>query len=187
MLHEYHITQAAKDEHIHQILALQQINLARSLPQSEVESEGFVTCEHDFALLLKMNYPDGHVIAVANKRVVGYCLVMAPNWRNEVEVIRSMFEKIESADWKGRPISSKDYVVMGQVCISKEFRRKGVFRAMYQHFREVLHSKYQYCITEVATSNTRSLEAHTAVGFQNLLSYAAPDGKSWELIIWDWQ
>ena len=75
---------------------------------------------------------------------------------------------------------------MGQVCIDKQHRRKGLFKKMYDHFREQLSPHYKYCITEVATSNVRSLQAHEAVGFKNLLSYKADDGKDWELIVWDW-
>ena len=182
----YTITQASTDQHILDILALQRKNVKQVLTTGDIEVEGFVTCEHDFALLKKMNQPDGHIIALSDEIVVGYCLVMSPLWRDEVEVIRSMFDTIEKSSWNGQAILPEDYVVMGQVCIDKSFRRRGVFRAMYQHYKETLSGKFQYCITEVATSNHRSLNAHAAIGFENLLSYIAPDQKSWELIIWDW-
>ena len=186
MQDSYTVTQASKDQHIHDILRLQPPNVKQVLSSNEIDVEGFVTCEHDFELLNKMNQPDGHIIAVADDTVVGYCLVMSPIWRNEVEVIQAMFDAIEKMSWHGRPILPEDYVVMGQVCIDKSFRKRGVFRSMYQYYKEVLSSKFKYCITEVATSNHRSLNAHSAIGFENLLSYVAPDQKSWELILWDW-
>ena len=187
MTADYIITQSFDEKYIYQILDLQRRNLKVALTKSEVAAEGFVTCEHDFELLQKMNQPDAHIIALSDDQVIGYCLVMAPIWRNEVEVIRSMFDTIEKCSWNGKMITVEDYVTMGQVCVDKKFRKRGVFRAMYEHYRKVLHQKFKFSITEVATSNVRSLSAHYAIGFQPLLSYTAPDGKSWELVIWDWQ
>ena len=110
----YTITQASTDQHILDILALQRKNVKQVLTTGDIEVEGFVTCEHDFALLKKMNQPDGHIIALSDEIVVGYCLVMSPLWRDEVEVIRSMFDTIEKSSWNGQAILPEDYVVMGQ-------------------------------------------------------------------------
>jgi len=133
-----------------------------------------------------MNEPDGHIIALREDQVVGYCLVMAPKWRDQIEVLKPMFDKIDELSIQGRPLKQVPYVVMGQVCIAKEHRRKGLFQDMYNHFRQCLTSKYEYCITEIATENHRSRGAHERVGFSDLHSYVAQDGRSWEVVVWDW-
>ncbi len=183
---EYKVHQVSKDEHIHEILSLQSLNHKASLSSEEITREGFVTCEHDFALLKRMNHPCPHIIATLKDKVVGYCLVMSAEHRDELEVLQSMFTMIEKQTIDGHSIKTADYITMGQVCIDKQHRRMGLFKKMYNHFREQLSSHYKYCMTEVATSNTRSLQAHEALGFKNLLSYKADDGKDWELIVWDW-
>ncbi len=183
---EYKITRATHKDYIHQILALQRANLKSALTTEEIKREGFVTCEHDIDLLVKMNQPDQHIISLFKDQVVGYCLVMSPIWRNELEVLKSMFDKIESTKYKNNLISPDSYIVVGQVCIHKDHRKKSLLRKMYQHYKECLSPSYQYCITEIATSNVRSLHAHEANGFKHLLSYKSEDGKSWELVIWDW-
>jgi len=183
---DYKIGQVRENQQISQILKLQLDNHQTALLDDEIIKEGFVTCKHEFQLLQRMNQPIPHIIATWEDRVVGYCLVMSIEHRNALEVLKSMFQMIEQLQYNGQDLTKGGYVTMGQVCISKEHRKKGLFKKMYHHFRERLSPDYDYCITEVATSNTRSLQAHEAVGFENLLSYKADDGKSWELIIWDW-
>lgn len=183
---DYKIHQVLNDEHIHEILNLQSLNHKTSLSSEEIVKEGFVTCKHDFSLLKRMNDPYPHILATLKNKVVGYCLVMSADHRDELEVLQSMFAMIEKQTIDGQAIESSDYITMGQVCIDKQHRKKGLFKQMYNHFRNQLSPHYKYCMTEVATSNVRSLQAHEAVGFTNLLSYKAEDGKDWELIVWDW-
>ena len=180
-------TQVSSEDHLKQILNLQKMNLRRSISADEVRNEGFVTCEHSFDLLQKMNHPHPHIIALSDDRVVGYCLVMSPIWRKELPVLHSMFEKIEQQSWKTCSIKSEDYIAMGQVCIGQEFRKKGLFRKMYAYYKEQLSPWFRYCITEVDQANTRSLNAHDSIGFQHLHSFDGGDGHQWELIIWDWR
>jgi len=182
----YTYTQVDGDSQIEEILQLQKKNLKSALDKDVIVTDGFVTCDHDLKLLKKMNTPHSHVIGVFDSKVIGYCLVMSPIWKDELEVLKSMFAMIERQSWDNKMITSSDYITMGQVCIDKEHRGKGVFRKMYDHYRHVLSPHFKYCITEVATSNHRSRDAHQAIGFEPLLSYQASDGHSWELIIWDW-
>ena len=182
----YHFAQASTRDHLHQIKQLQLTNLKRSLTPEEIVEEGFVTCEHSMALLEKMNHPDGHILALREEEVVGYCLVMSPSWRDELDVLKPMFEKIERIAKDHETLSPSNYIVMGQVCIDKAHRRQGLFKGMYNYYRSCLSDKYRYCITEVATENTRSLSAHKAVGFEALYSYDVDDGRSWVVVIWDW-
>ncbi len=181
------ITKVSSDNQLEQILALQQANLKTSLTTDEILSEGFVTCKHDFDLLKKMNQPNPHVIILDKDSVVGYCLVMSPNWRGELDVLDSMFERIEHTSFQNQNILSTDYIIVGQVCIHKDYRGKGLFRRMYQFYKGCLADQFKYCITEVEASNVRSLEAHRALGFCTLLCYQPGDGHDWELIIWDWK
>ena len=166
---------------------MQKRNLQSSLSHAEIEEEGFVTCIHDLALLEKMNHPYQHILAVNEKEeVVGYCLVMLPQWRNELAVLKSMFDTIEASVFADETIKEEEYLTVGQVCIGKDYRKQGVFRKMYDYYKGAYAKYFKYCITEIAVSNKRSFNAHQSVGFQLLKNYLSDDGKEWDLVIWDW-
>ena len=162
-------------EQIEQILALQRQNFPENLSTEEQSSDGFVTVKHSADILLKWQQKQPHILAIANDQVVGYALSMLPNFRNDIPVLVPMFEKIDAS----KP-SNIQYIVMGQVCIHKEFRGKGIFRGLYNKMK-VSSTEFDWIITEVDTHNKRSMEAHKAVGFEELISYQQ-EQQTWSLI-----
>jgi hypothetical protein len=49
----------------------------------------------------------------------------------------------------------------------------------------VYSKDYGFILTEVSTSNKRSLSAHQAIGFKTIYTYKdAMD--EWEIMVWDW-
>lgn len=174
-------TIASKDEELHQILALQQSNLSESISSNEKQKEGFVTVKHNFDILKKMNTRQQHIIAKHDDKVVGYTLCMTIDFGNDIEILQPMFAKIDTL------IEPKtNYIVMGQVCVDKAYRRQGIFRGLYQKMKSSLQEKYSLLITEVASNNQRSLEAHRAIGFKDVIIYQA-DTIEWHIVSWDWE
>lgn len=163
-------------EDLNQILELQQRNLPKNLSSSEKESEGFVTVTHSFKLLKQMNDACPHIIAKHNGCVIGYALCMTTNFKAKIPVLIPMFNEIESVISK-----HLNYVVMGQICIDKTARGQGVFRSLYQFMAQELKNDFKAIITEVDIKNTRSLNAHKAVGFTPLKNYTS-DNQVWEII-----
>ena len=165
------------DSELRQILSLQQKNLISNLDSGEKEKEGFVTVSHTLELLTKMNTACPHIIAKVQDKVVGYALCMHPSFGNDIEVLKPMFKEIASAVPKTEP-----YMVMGQICIDKEYRRRGIFRKLYETMKNTIQPQFNSIITEVDATNLRSLEAHYAVGFKDLKTYSA-GGQDWKLIV----
>ncbi len=176
---DYTITTTPNE--LEQIIQLQQNNLPASISKTEKEVEGFVTVNHDFEILKKMHDKQPHIIAKDGNKVVGYTLCMVKEFKEDIEVLQPMFVKIDTC--LNNTIS---YLVMGQVCIDKAYRKQGIFKGLYYKMRETLNSRYDLLITEVAANNIRSLRAHYAVGFSDLLVYNS-DGVTWHLIQWDWK
>ncbi|MEZ4809593.1 MAG: GNAT family N-acetyltransferase [Allomuricauda sp.] len=171
--------QASTQGELEQILLLQQENLIKSLPAQEREKEGFLTVEHNLELLKEMNDECGHIIAVDNDRVVGYALCMHPKFGESIELLKPMFVEINKI------VQGKsNYMVMGQICVAKEYRGKGVFRNLYLAMKNRLPEGFDHIITEVDGKNKRSLSAHLAIGFKELKTYVA-DGREWKLIVLD--
>lgn len=167
---------ASSDKELHEILMLQQQNLPLALSSEERKKEGFVTVSHSFDILRQMNDTCAHIIAKNDDHVVGYALCMHPKFANEINVLRPMFEEIESLTPK-----IEGYLAMGQICIDKAFRKMGLFRNLYQTMQTFATPEFAWIITEVDAKNARSLQAHYAIGFRDLKTYNS-DGQEWKLI-----
>lgn len=172
---------AQSKEELHQILALQQANIPSAISKNEKRQEGFVTVHHTFEILNAMNKKCPHIIATSNGRVVGYALCMLPEFSEDIEILRPMFKQIEKY-LKG----NTSYIVMGQICIDKAFRKKGLFKGLYNFMKQEQQNHFDMIITEVDEANPRSMNAHYAVGFKLLHSYTAKS-QNWALISWDWR
>ena len=161
---------------LQQILQLQKLNLPEAVSKEEQNEEGFVTVRHDLEILRLMNDSCPHNIAVHNNQVIGYALSMHPDFGNSIEILKPMFEEID----KVVP-NEISYLVMGQICIDKAYRKQGIFRGLYSFMKDSFKNDFDWIITEVDVQNQRSLQAHKAVGFKSLSSYISSN-ISWELI-----
>ncbi|WP_241664811.1 GNAT family N-acetyltransferase [Seonamhaeicola maritimus] len=170
---------ALTDDELYQILKLQKTNIISSITEEEKQKEGFVTVQHSFGILKAMNNKCAHSIATHESKVIGYALSMTDDFKEEIEVLKPMFEEIDNS-LEG----DTSYIVMGQICIHKAYRGQGVFRGLYNFMRQELKEKFDAIITEVDIKNQRSLNAHKAVGFGLLKKYAF-NNQDWELIIWE--
>ncbi|MEM1124398.1 MAG: GNAT family N-acetyltransferase, partial [Bacteroidota bacterium] len=178
-----HFSTAQNRGDLEQILALQQRNLPNNISNEEAKSQGFVTVHHDLALLTAMNQDYQHVIAKADGVVIGYALVMLPAFGNKIPVLRSLFEKIETLTYNGQLLKKTPYFVMGQVCVDKAYRGKGIFAGLYQKMKKAMSPYFACIITEIATRNTRSMRAHEKVGFETIHLHQ-DELEEWAIVGW---
>lgn len=180
------IDRATTDFDLHKILELQKKNFKDVLSSNEIKSEGFVTVRHDFDLLKKMNSPYPHIIAREGEEIAGFCLCMLPSLKDDVPVLHDMFSLIEDLRNKDNSLIKTKYVVMGQVCIAKEYRGQGIFKMMYDELKNQLSSHFDMVITEVSRQNPRSMKAHLNQGFKIIHSHEGKNDELWDMVIWDW-
>ncbi len=179
-------TTAQSDDDLRGILELQAKNLTRSLSAVEISSQGFVTVEHSFESLKKLNKTERHIIAKQDNRVVGYILSMTPEARDDIPVLVPMFRIFDETPYQGKMISDHRFIVVGQVCVDRDFRGQGLFDNCYRAYREYHKDKYAFAITEIARANPRSLNAHKRTGFRELRSYRDENDTDWIVVIWNW-
>lgn len=123
-----------------------------------------------------MNATYPHTIAKHKEKVVGYALSMTKDFGDKIEVLRPMFSEISKI------ISNKRYLVMGQICIAKNYRKKGIFKELYNFMKnEVCANNLDLIITEIDITNKRSINAHKNLGFKKVLDYKV-DGKNWRIV-----
>ncbi|CAF1393926.1 unnamed protein product [Didymodactylos carnosus] len=159
---------------------------SRSILSAEEQvSQGFTAWTYSMELLKKMHELHPNIIVKDGDQVIGYAMValkQAKSFHPELEV---MINELDKLIYKGKPLCQYSYYVMGQICIAKEYRGKGIFELLYNKHRELLSKQYEFLITEIPTINKRSIRAHEKVGFKTIHTYN--DGKNeWNAVIWDW-
>ncbi|WP_353777186.1 GNAT family N-acetyltransferase [Winogradskyella sp. 3972H.M.0a.05] len=174
-------SRASSNEELEQILKIQKRNLPQHISLSEKEQEGYVTVHHTLEALKKMNDACPHIIAKHNDDVVGYALCTLTEFIEDVPILKPLFRHLKIV-LKSKNLTHLKYLIMGQVCIDKDYRRLGIFRSLYQHMASELKGEFDAIITEVNSKNVRSSGAHKAVGFQ-LLDIRHAKGEDWEQII----
>jgi GNAT superfamily N-acetyltransferase len=181
---EIALTIASTAQHFDQILSLQQQNVGRALTAEQQAQQGFVFAEHTLALLHLMAAQLPQVIAVSHDTVIGYNLAMPVTMKKALPSLVPMFAEFEWSTYKGRPLTTYQFIVGGQVCVAKAFRGQGLMRQLYHETRHRLPPGYQLCVTEVAARNQVSLHAHQQMGFEVVSTYH--DGTEfWHVVVWE--
>lgn len=176
---------SSTDRHLQGVLDLQEQNLKTNLSPEAIETEGFVTVHHDYAVLKAMNDFHPHTIALDGDQVVGYALAMSTKFADDIPFLVSLFERIDAHLDSLEHANPSNYIVMGQVCIAKGYRSQGIFKQMYHNLQERLSDQYQFIFTDISCENKRSLQAHKKVGFESIEIFET-DGQMWDIVKWLW-
>jgi hypothetical protein len=173
-------------DHLEGILELQNKNLKANLTKEEMVQQGFVTITHNLEVLYRMGGDYKHVLAMGDDKVIAYALSTSPEMVVLIPELKNLVKQIESLIIGERNLSSYEYLIMGQVCIDINYRGKGVFTQLYNTMREHYAEKVPYLITEISSSNRRSLRAHQKVGFREIHRHI-DELDEWIIVLWDWQ
>lgn len=173
------------DEELQQIHRLNQLNLKTKLSIQEQSQEGFVTWLYSIDLLQQLHELAPSVVVKDNDKVAGYALTTLRESRAFHPDLDNMIRSIDPLIYKVKPLVEYSYYCMGQICIDKDYRGKGVFELLYQKHKTAYSKKYELLITEISTSNPRSIKAHEKIGFKTISSHKdALD--TWNIVVWDW-
>jgi len=179
-------TLARTKEELLGILDLQKINLSSALTKDEIVSQGFVTVNHSYNQLKNLNDIENHIIAKDNDKVIAYLLAMTQQSRFDLPILIPMFEQLEKISFRNKLISEYNYIVVGQVCVDKLYRGKGILDKCYATYKNQFGTKYDFAITEIVCTNLRSLHAHKRIGFIEIDTYKSNDKTEWCIVLWDW-
>lgn len=172
----------ANNTDLGKILELQKCNLPIHISKAEIKHEGFVTLVYDIPTLTIMNAPYPHIVAMDENEIAGYALVLIQEYFHLVPDLEEMINSFENINVEGRELLSMKYFIMGQVCVSKAYRKRGVFRNLYLKMVETMSNDFDIIVTEIARSNVRSMNAHLGIGFQEIGSRIASDGAEWSIV-----
>ena len=161
-------------------------NLFPNIDKQVAAEQGFLTADYSLDFLERMHNASPSTIAIDGNKVVGYALVALKEVREHHPLLADLFDTIDNTVYNNLFLKNERYVVVGQLCVAREYRGQGLVKRLYDHYRESLIGEYDYCITDVATGNPRSLKVHLSVGFKviDLLEYG---DVSWNILLWDWK
>ena len=167
------------------IKQLQDANLKKNLSEEMAGSEGFVMADYTLDFLQAMHAESPSIVAMDNGRVIGYALSATKSIRHQHALLADLFNAIDKINYNHQLLENSKYVVVGQLCVALGYRGTGLAQNMYNYFKSSLSPEFDYCITDVANENIRSLKAHQKTGFQviDTLNYG---GIIWNIILWDW-
>ncbi len=179
-------TEVTTDDEIIQIHKMNQQNLKANISKQVQDDEGFVSWLYPVSLLQQMHNIAPSIIVKDDDTVIGYALVTPIEVSSFHPDLKMMIDNLETILYKNKPLSSYSYYVMGQVCIDKAYRGKGIFKMLFQKHKEIYTDKYQLLVTEISTKNLRSQKAHEKVGFTTIYTYRDASDE-WNVVVWDWR
>ncbi|MBD0296008.1 MAG: GNAT family N-acetyltransferase [Flavisolibacter sp.] len=171
---------------LQQIHVLNAQNLRQNLTSEEQNKEGFVSWLYPIDLLEQMHRLAPSVIVKEDEKVVGYALTTLIEASAFHPGLQAMFHNLESVRYKGYPLFSYRFYCMGQICVAREHRGRGLFKSLYQKHREIYSPHYDFILTEISIHNRRSQIAHENVGFSTIYTYKDVMDE-WNMVVWDWR
>lgn len=177
-------TSSSKD--LKGILELQRQNLKQDLTPEQIKAQGFVTVSHSLDDLEKMHGYEPNIVAKDGDAIAAYVLAMTDQSKNDIPRLVEMYESFDDISYHGKPVSDYHYIVVGQVCVGYDYRGKGLFDECYKAYKDCFKDRYDFAITEIASINLRSMNAHKRIGFEVIHTYTDSSSVEWNVVVWDW-
>jgi len=129
------IVRVKNDTEIEGIRLLQKENLKKLISAEEAAQEGFVTAEYSFKFLKQMNTASPSVIAKEGDKVVGYAMVAVKSIYGGHPLLDSLFDEVDKLSFNNKPLNKINYVLVGQLCVGKNYRGQGLVQKLYGFFK----------------------------------------------------
>lgn len=148
------------------ILGLLNRNLKKNLTLEQQNQGGFLMAEFSLEFLEAANKVTPALVALNEQdQVVGYLLLSDSTCGRSQPLLESMIQVVERDEYGYKP---NDYILIAQVCISRDYRGCGLFQALYNSIQGEYKEKFNHVICEVSLENPRSLSAHSKFGFKRI-------------------
>jgi ribosomal protein S18 acetylase RimI-like enzyme len=177
---------AKTESDLRQILSLQELNLKQNISAQEKATEGFLTMQFSMEMLRQLHDLAPSVVVRDGNNIIAYAIVLLKEGRKAYPDLENMFLHLETISWLGKPLYDYKYYVMGQICVDKNYRGQQVFSMLYNKHRELYKERFDFIVTEISTSNHRSIRAHEKTGFQTIHTYRDYMDE-WNVVLWNWE
>jgi RimJ/RimL family protein N-acetyltransferase len=160
-------------------------NLKQNTDPATWAQEGFLSFAYPLDFLADQQAAEPIVVAKAGGQVVGYCLPTPPGFALKSPLLAPFAQQLGSLSYRGQPVASYRYCLMGQVCVGASHRGQGLIGRLYAAMRDQLRGRYDLVVTEVSVRNLRSRAAHARLGWEDIHQYTDPhNGDTWAVVAW---
>ena len=174
------------EKELSQIIELSRQNAKSAVSAEDKISQGFISWTYTPDLLRQLHILQPSVIVKDGDNLAGYALVAIKESAAFHNDLKAMIQHLDQLFYGDKSLGHYQYYVMGQICVDKKYRGRGVVEMLYQKHKELFESKFDFVITEISTTNLRSLRAHEKAGFKTIHTYSdAMD--DWKVVLWDWK
>ena len=173
-------------EDFEKILLLNRLNNIERLDSKLWASEGFLTTKYDIHQLERMRGAYKHVVAKHQGDVIGYALVLLREDTSVSPYPDTIFEFVDANKVNDKCLKNIQYFVMTQICVDKNFRGMGVFKALYKKLSEQMSTNFEKVVIKVSGKNIRSLNAHQNIGFKIIENQnSGKELEGWNIMVCD--
>lgn len=158
---------AATNREIQEIRDLQEVNLKENVTAVNRLSDGFLGAKYELYFLKAMNDLTQAIIAKQKRVLVGYALATDRSLLAQHPLLNDLGTQINKIPFGVKFISDFDYLVVGQLCVEKEVRGRGLAQDIYAQFKATYENQYHFADTVVDRENLASLKTHLKVGFSS--------------------
>ncbi|WP_431222714.1 N-acetyltransferase family protein [Serratia sp. L9] len=164
------------------ILTLQAQNTPEQLTV-EQRQQGFIVSQMNEKQLSSINNGLGILIAVEDEQLAGFVCLMPADAQPRPSVVDAMLHALSTQSFDGQPLSQQRLFLYGPVCLSAEWRGKGVLRQLFDAVKERTRNDFDVGALFVNEDNPHSLAAHVnGLGMTALTRFRCHD-ESYQLIV----
>lgn len=126
------------------------------------------------------------VVYKQDSKVLGYLFSINLDYAKKLNFFNEFFKNLESLEYNCKNINEFNYCVLGQLCIKKEFRGKGILEKLHSKIKEeLINRKYDIAVSEIAENNMRSIGANLGrMGMKGIGNYTSNDVE-WLIVVLD--
>ena len=153
-----HYRRASGDDY-RDILLLNEANFRGNLSDAD-RGDGFLSAIFTAKQIAAMAEELGIMVATVEDKVAGFLCAFRNDFDHGSPVVATMIASYERMQFEGKPLSAYRSYAYGPVCIDKPYRRKGLFRGLYEAQRRDLTGLFEIGVALVSRDNLHSLHAH---------------------------
>lgn len=160
------------------ILSLQQANLLQNL-SPENRDDGFLSVEFTLEMLAEVEEDFGIVKASCGGELVGYFMAQSLSFNQRFRLLSEIISRFSSIAYQGRKLSEARSFISGPMCVAKNWRKRGITKAMFKLLMERASEKFEIGVTFVSKLNLRSMHVSQDVLGMQAVDELEFDGKSY--------
>lgn len=164
------------------ILALQAQNTPEHLT-AEQRQQGFIVSQMNEQQLASINNGLGILIATEDERLAGFVCLMPTDAQPRPPVVDAMLQTLATQRFEGRTLDQQQVFLYGPVCLSAEWRGKGVLRQLFNAVKKRTQQEFDVGALFINDDNPHSLAAHVdGLGMTALATFHC-NNQSYQLVV----